>query len=794
MSGGTQAAEFAEKRKRLNLPARWLAKGKMFLESWIQAAGKPALLTVTTFFLSFSQCFRVPSPFAAAWILALGACGYPLCWPAMGCGLALAMRLIWHIPLDLWQYVGCGVLIATSRLWRERSELTLSLLAVLALLPRFFVTLSSGVPGERLLGVAGIFMGGVAAPAFLQGVRVLLSSRHTLSLDDKLCCLLLCMVLLTGTGHLELMGINLGQILAVAMVLCMSFVAGSAVAVCTGLLAGAALAFGGQNAMVMTQLSLGGLLAGLVLGRGKRREVCGLFALADLLAIFLIRADVPVLQTSAAAAGCLLFLTVGEGLLFRIKALLVAAQPVRSGMENAFASEQMRRWESAMDRMAQSLPMAVMQEETPETEQLAALFCKGCSEKSACWDERFMQTKAMLRAVLEQAEMGEEALTNAVAALRGCGCIRLHNLKESAELVLKEKRARKAQEARARYERDMIRTHLTAMAQAVRRMAETVTGETVGDAKAAFDISRVIREIGFPGKLIYARQVNGHLQVGIEGDALPLGRWQPEKLIRAVREREQIALREVACERGRLLLEEVPPYDLRMGSATISASEPAAGDQPVSGDATIYQIFPGGLCLFGLSDGMGHGEQARRESQKTLELLALCLEAGYTREQAITAVNGMMLSATGGDRFATVDICLTDLWTGETQMEKLGACTSFLVRGDHVKAIAGAALPLGILEQVIPIHQRMRLHDGDILVLVSDGVQDAYPDGTALERAILRNVFTDPQRMADALLRSALLAAGGVPRDDMTVLVVAVLCAKPAEGGTETVQTMADAV
>ncbi len=794
MSGGAQAAEFAEKRKRLNLLARWLAKGKLGLEGLLQAAGRPALMAATTFFLSFSQCFRVPSPFAAAWILALGASGCPMLWPAVGCAAALGMRFIWHIPLDIWQYAGCGALIATSRLWKGRGELLLSFLAVLALLPRFFATLADGVPGELLLGGAGLFMGAVAAPAFRQSMRVLLSSRHTLSLDDKLCCLLLFMVLLTGTGYLEFFGINLGQVLAVAMVLCMSFVAGSAASVCAGLLAGSALAFGGQNAMVMAQLSLGGLLSGLVQGRGKRREVCGLFVLAGLLAIFLIRADTPVLKTGATVAGCLLFLTIGEGLLFRIKALLVAAQPVRSGMENAFASEQMRRWESAMDRMAQALPVAGMQEETPETEQLTALFCKNCAETNTCWGERFIQTKAMLQAVMEQADMGEEALEKAVATLRGCGCIRLHSLKEAAEQVLKEKRSRKAQEARARYERDMIRTHLTAMAQAVRHMAETVTGETVGDAKAAFDISRVIRETGFPGKLIYARQVNGHLQVGIEGEALSIVRWQPEKLIRALKEKEQIPMREVACERGRLLLEEVPPYDLRVGSATICACEPEGGEQPVSGDATIEKIFPGGLCLFGLSDGMGHGEHARRESQKTLELLALCLEAGYTREQAITAVNGMMLSATGGDRFATVDICLMDLWTGETQMEKLGACTSYLLRGDHVKAIAGAALPLGILEQVMPIHQRMRLHDGDILVLVSDGVQDVYPDGASLERAILRNAYNDPQRMADALLRSAMLAAAGVPRDDMTVLVVAVLGAKAMDGGAEAVQTIAAAV
>ncbi len=791
MNIGIQASEIAEKRKRLGLLARWAAKAKLHLDGFAQAARKPALLTAATFFLSFAQCFYIPSPFAAAFIVAITANGESILWPAAGCGLAVLMRIIWGIPLDIWQYAGCCLLVATGRFWKEKGDLPLMLLTSLALLPRFLASGLTGMPGVLLLNGAALFIGAVAAPAFRQGIRVLIGGRHTLSLDDKLCCLLLLMALLAGTGYLEFFRVNLGQILAVSTVVCIAYATGTAAAVCAGLIAGAALAFGGQDPMLLAQLSLGGMLAGLSFGRGKRWEVCLLFLLADLLASFLIRSSLSSLHTGAAVLGCALFLFMGEGMLFRVKALLNAAQPVRSGMENAFASEQMRRWESAMDRMAQALPVAGFKKQTEDAEKLALVFCEHCTQAQSCWDEQFAQTTAMMKGVLEQAEQGEEALEKAVAGLRGCGCIRLHMLKESVEQVLLEKQEQKAREARARYEREMIRTHLSAMAQAVKRMAETVTGETVEEAKAAYEIGRVLRETGFPGKLSFARQVNGHLQAGIDGEALSLARWQPEKLVRALKEKGKISLQEAFCERGKLLLEEVPPFEVLTGSAAVCARETENGEHPVSGDAMIRESFPGGLMMIGLSDGMGHGEQARLESQKTLELLALCMAAGYTKEQAITAVNGMMLSATGGDRFATVDICLVDLWTGETQMEKLGACTSYLLRGEHVKAIAGATLPLGVLEQVMPIHQRARLGEGDLLVLLSDGVQDAYPDAAALERAIVRNAYSDPQRMADALLRSALLAAGGAPKDDMTVLVAAVLGAKGTPGP---VQSTEDAV
>jgi len=173
-----------------------------------------------------------------------------------------------------------------------------------------------------------------------------------------------------------------------------------------------------------------------------------------------------------------------------------------------------------------------------------------------------------------------------------------------------------------------------------------------------------------------------------------------------------------------------------------------------------------------LCDGMGHGEKAHRQSEKTLELLLLLLEAGYTRHQAITAVNGIMLGAQAEERFSTVDLADVDLWTGEVYGEKLGACASWVVRGNHMKKVEGSSLPLGILQEVQPTAAQYRLHSGDILILMSDGVADALGDEVQTRRIIAESLFIQPQRMADALLRNALVAGGGAPKDDMSVMVM----------------------
>ena len=84
-----------------------------------------------------------------------------------------------------------------------------------------------------------------------------------------------------------------------------------------------------------------------------------------------------------------------------------------------------------------------------------------------------------------------------------------------------------------------------------------------------------------------------------------------------------------------------------------------------------------GRFVAALSDGMGHGNQAAMESRQAVELLRMCLDAGYDRAQTLTAVNGMMLLVGQGERFTTmVDLFLLDLWTGKASLDKLGAAGS----------------------------------------------------------------------------------------------------------------------
>jgi len=224
-----------------------------------------------------------------------------------------------------------------------------------------------------------------------------------------------------------------------------------------------------------------------------------------------------------------------------------------------------------------------------------------------------------------------------------------------------------------------------------------------------------------------------------------------------------------ACCREDLLgtqavYEQTPALELEIGASIRSCS-----GEEVAGDSYVSRLLPGGRHVLALSDGMGSGVNARQESHAALALMVEGLRAGYTRAQALDVVNALMLMCTGREMYATMDLCLIDLHTGEAAFDKLGACPAFVVREGEVRAIGADTLPVGVLPDVQSHSLRMTLRPGDVVILLTDGVTDAFPGGEeGLLTAIEKLYWLHPQAVGDKLIAQAL--DGREARDDMAVL------------------------
>ncbi|MCI8542666.1 SpoIIE family protein phosphatase [Acetatifactor aquisgranensis] len=199
-------------------------------------------------------------------------------------------------------------------------------------------------------------------------------------------------------------------------------------------------------------------------------------------------------------------------------------------------------------------------------------------------------------------------------------------------------------------------------------------------------------------------------------------------------------------------------------------------DETVSGDNYAVVDAGKGRVTVMLSDGTGSGERAGRDSEQVLDLMEKMLEAGYDIDAAINMVNTALFAAGEDVNHPTLDICDIDLYGGSCQLRKVGGAATFLKRNQEVEQVAMGNLPLGIFGQMEVLPVERKLQDGDYLIMVSDGVVDAF--GAEYENTMSSVIAGiqdhSPGEIAEHLLRLALCASGGKIRDDMTIGVIGV--------------------
>lgn len=209
----------------------------------------------------------------------------------------------------------------------------------------------------------------------------------------------------------------------------------------------------------------------------------------------------------------------------------------------------------------------------------------------------------------------------------------------------------------------------------------------------------------------------------------------------------------------------------------------ARDGKAVSGDSYSAVDLGNGRFAVVVSDGMGNGERARRESKAAVELLKQLLKAGFDEKLAIQTVNSALLLRSRDEMFTTLDMALVDLYSAHAQLLKVGSAPSYIKRGKSVRTITGANVPIGILRDIEVHAIGEQFHDGDLLILMSDGIYDApnqlYDKDDWLRRQIGRLETDEPQAVADTLLEAAVRLNHGEIQDDMTVLVARISAKKP---------------
>lgn len=212
-------------------------------------------------------------------------------------------------------------------------------------------------------------------------------------------------------------------------------------------------------------------------------------------------------------------------------------------------------------------------------------------------------------------------------------------------------------------------------------------------------------------------------------------------------------------------------YTLQLG-----ISRKTKQGSPISGDTSTSLKLEDGKYLLAISDGMGTGPKARQSSKIAIKMLERLLTDGFDKDSSIELIN-TTLSASAGedDTYATLDIAILDLYAGNIEFIKNGACPSYIKQNGKVQIIKALSLPAGILDNISLVVYDKDIEDNDILVMCSDGIMESnteYQNKELWVRDILESIGSDNvQKIADIVTKEAIDNGYGQVKDDMTIIV-----------------------
>ena len=215
-----------------------------------------------------------------------------------------------------------------------------------------------------------------------------------------------------------------------------------------------------------------------------------------------------------------------------------------------------------------------------------------------------------------------------------------------------------------------------------------------------------------------------------------------------------------------IVLKTAPNYDIVFGSSACSKNGVS-----LSGDTHSLIKIDDGKYMVALCDGMGSGEKAHSVSDLTITLIENFYKAGFDNETILNSVN-RLLTLNADENFSALDICVFDTRKNIMDFIKLGAPYGFIKHKTETEVISTSGLPIGVLSEMQPHITKKMFSDFDIVVLVSDGISEAFGSEEELKTFINNSTTLNPQTLADDILDRAVDLVNGNCTDDFTCVAV----------------------
>lgn len=611
--------------------------------------------------------------------------------------------------------------------------------------------------------------------AFLNKTR----ARTTMTVPEQTGFILIGAVALMAVVPLEFYHISPGRILAGVLVMLFARSGREQSGTVAGTVLGAALALSAPDRLyVALAFAFGGLLAG-IFSRYGRFAVAGVYLIANLLICLTAAAD---LTTAASiyevSTACIVFILLPRSVDKLLRRFLVYGQhvPAVEGLRRSMtlrldvASKAMNEVADTVETVSKKLTRYGAPDLGTMYRHIGDTVCKSCSLNLYCWENNFSQVMDAFNQLTPLLREKEAIDKEDLGGFLARACRRPREVADEISKGYQMYLLRESAWGRLGEIRTVITDQFTGMGDMLRQLGDRFAGDRRVDVETAGRIVSLCEDFGMPVEeavCLLDRRDRLTVEILAEdvGVCLDGGRWFREVQLCCGREFDRPAVLEMQGM-VKITLTERPLF-----TAEIGVGQHICSGEKISGDVW-EQYTDGGQHTLIISDGMGSGGRAAVDGAMAAGITARLLRAGLEPDTVLKMVNTALLAKSGDESLTTLDVLQTDLFTGAIRVLKAGAAASLLKSGGRISRIEAPSLPIGILRETGFAVHTDTLTDGDVLMLMSDGVLDK---GLTWIEEYLRDAGDkSAQELADSVLEEALRRGNAEGHaDDMTV---AVLC------------------
>ena len=610
-------------------------------------------------------------------------------------------------------------------------------------------------------------------------------TKHLFSNEELISMAIGISLIISGTWGISILGISLRNVLAIMFILVISYVNGSGIGSAAGIAIGIIIGMSSKN--MTTYISIYGL-CGLIIGTFKETgkwfsAVSYIVATTILVAYSQFSGQFKLIE---AIISCAVFLSIPDMVYKKMELEFnknIKVEKLKDGYVEKIKNILMDRlngFSSVLLSMSNILynlvdndKLALKDKSSSMIENLAERVCSSCDMNNMCWKREMHYTYSAFLELMENFQLNKSTIPDELERK----CIKRSSLLKHAEEIINNYIISEMWRNRLSEGRELLASQIGNMANSI----QDITEEFNSDIRFNSEIENRIKNILAKNTINIedcvciddkrhrivvkvSMKACGGKQTCIK-EVLPLIN---EATLKTMCVSDEGCRIDVATNNCLITFEEKPKYYV-----STFVSRQCKDGENYNGDSYFFTKLKDGTYMSIISDGMGSGPQAGQESKAVIDLIESLTTEGFSKITAINTANSIMtLKFSENEKFSTVDLSSIDLYTGEIEFMKVGAVASFIKSGNKVVSINSKTLPIGILDKVDVEINKKRVKNGDMIIMVSDGISDSKSIGQSdwLFNYIEEFENGNPKAMAEELIEKSKELDGRV-KDDMTVLV-----------------------